>query len=180
MVSALAEIGDATQLLATKLARRFGRPLPVLLGIAAAALINASVAAAAGAMLGRTLPPRAADLLLALSLLMIAGGALFRAKPRDTAKDWHLGAFGTSLLAFLILAFGDKGQLATAAFAARGHAPALVAAGAVAGTVIANVPAVLLGPEFGQLVPVVAIRRGVAGLLGVAGLWLGLSALLLV
>jgi putative Ca2+/H+ antiporter (TMEM165/GDT1 family) len=47
-VVALGEMGDKTQLLAFLLAARFKRPLPVILGILAATLVNHACAGALG------------------------------------------------------------------------------------------------------------------------------------
>jgi len=43
---AIAEIGDKTQLLAIVLAARFRRPVPIILGILCATILNRSLAAA--------------------------------------------------------------------------------------------------------------------------------------
>jgi putative Ca2+/H+ antiporter (TMEM165/GDT1 family) len=48
-VVALAEIGDKTQLLAFILAARFKKPIPIILGILAATLVNHGLAGALGA-----------------------------------------------------------------------------------------------------------------------------------
>ena len=48
-VVALAEIGDKTQLLAFILAARFKKPVPIVLGILAATIINHGLAGALGA-----------------------------------------------------------------------------------------------------------------------------------
>ena len=45
---ALAEMGDRTQLLAVMLASRFRKPVPILLGIAAATIANHGLAALVG------------------------------------------------------------------------------------------------------------------------------------
>jgi putative Ca2+/H+ antiporter (TMEM165/GDT1 family) len=47
-VVAVAEIGDKTQLLAIVLAARFRRPVPIILGILAATLLNHAAAAGGG------------------------------------------------------------------------------------------------------------------------------------
>lgn len=49
-VVALAEIGDKTQLLAFILAARFKKPLPIILGILAATVINHGLAGALGCL----------------------------------------------------------------------------------------------------------------------------------
>ena len=48
-VVALAEMGDKTQLLAFILAARFKKPIPIILGILAATIINHGLAGALGA-----------------------------------------------------------------------------------------------------------------------------------
>lgn len=68
---------------------------------------------------------------------------------------------------------GDKTQIATAALAARDHDILLVAAGATAGMMIANMPAVLLGGAVTRAPPL-GIPRIAAALVSLA---LGLRAL---
>jgi Ca2+/H+ antiporter, TMEM165/GDT1 family len=48
VIVAVGEIGDKTQLLALVLAARFGRPVTIISAIAAATLINHSIAALVG------------------------------------------------------------------------------------------------------------------------------------
>ena len=52
-IVALAEMGDKTQLLALVLAARFRKPIPIILGILVATLLNHGVAGALGAWLDR-------------------------------------------------------------------------------------------------------------------------------
>ena len=56
-VVALAEMGDKTQLLAFILAARFKRPLPIILGILCATLLNHGMAGALGAWITSVLQP---------------------------------------------------------------------------------------------------------------------------
>ena len=57
-VVALAEIGDKTQLLAFILAARFKKPLPIILGILAATLVNHGLAGALGAWITASISPQ--------------------------------------------------------------------------------------------------------------------------
>ena len=180
LVAGLAEIGDPTQRLSTLLAHRFDNRAAVISGIAVAALINAALAAVGGALIGPTLPFRAISLLLGLALIVIAIGNMLPVRTKDTARDWRLGAFATSALAFLILSFGDKSQLAIAAFSARGGAPVSVALASATGIVAANLPAVLVPGDLAALLPLRAIRVVVGALFLVAGLWVALDALRLI
>lgn len=56
-VVALAEIGDKTQLLAFILAARFKKPVPIILGILAATIVNHGLAGALGAWITSTISP---------------------------------------------------------------------------------------------------------------------------
>ena len=56
-VVALAEIGDKTQLLAFILAARFKKPLPIIIGILAATVINHGLAGALGAWITSNISP---------------------------------------------------------------------------------------------------------------------------
>ena len=57
-VVAIAEIGDKTQLLAIVLAARFRQPLPIVLGILAATLLNHALAAGFGYLVAQWLTGR--------------------------------------------------------------------------------------------------------------------------
>lgn len=56
-VVALAEIGDKTQLLAFILATRFKKPIPIILGILLATIINHGLAGALGAWITTAVSP---------------------------------------------------------------------------------------------------------------------------
>ena len=71
-VVALGEIGDKTQLLALLLATRFRQPVPIVLGILVATLINHSAAAYAGAWVAALLGPDVMRWVLGLSFLAMA------------------------------------------------------------------------------------------------------------
>ena len=56
-IVALGEMGDKTQLLALLLAARFRRPVPIVLGILVATLVNHALAGAVGDWIARALGP---------------------------------------------------------------------------------------------------------------------------
>lgn len=175
-----AEIGDKTQLLVILLAVRFGRAGSILAGVALAALLNSLAAGYAGAIVHDLIGDRPLALFVAVALVSIGIGSYWPQRAEDTARDWKLGAFATSAVAFAILEFGDKTQFATLAFAARSDAPLLAALGATIGIVAANAPAAILGPAFLRSVPVRAIRYGAGAIFLIAGTWIALGALLLI
>ncbi len=56
-VVGLAEIGDKTQLLSLVLAARYRKPIPIVLGVLAATLVNHAASGALGAWLASVLRP---------------------------------------------------------------------------------------------------------------------------
>jgi putative Ca2+/H+ antiporter (TMEM165/GDT1 family) len=119
-VVALAEIGDKTQLLAFILAARFKKPVPIILGILAATLINHGLAGALGAWITSVVSPDIMRWVLGLSFLAMAAWTLIPDKIED--EETHiakkLGVFGATFVTFFLAEMGDKTQLATVALAA--------------------------------------------------------------
>ncbi len=68
-VVALAEVGDKTQLLAFILAARFKKPLPIILGILAATVINHGLAGALGAWITSEVSPEVLRWVLGTSFI---------------------------------------------------------------------------------------------------------------
>ena len=161
-VVALAEIGDKTQLLALVLAARFRKPVPIILGILVATLVNHALAGAAGAWVSSLIGPTAMRWILGVSFIAMALWTLVPDKI-DEEKDSapRLGVFGTTLVAFFLLEMGDKTQIATVALAAKYSSLAAVVAGTTLGMMLANVPAVLLGEVAAKKLPM-RIVHGIA------------------
>jgi putative Ca2+/H+ antiporter (TMEM165/GDT1 family) len=174
-VVALAEIGDKTQLLAFILAARFKKPLPIVLGILAATVVNHGLAGALGAWITSAVSPQVLRWVLGLSFL---GMAVWTLIPDDIDEDKtriasRLGVFGATLVTFFLAEMGDKTQIATVAMAAHYAAPLLVVIGTTAGMLIADVPAVFVGDRLAARIPmklVHAIAAAIFAALGVATL----------
>ncbi|MFW2831224.1 TMEM165/GDT1 family protein [Sphingomonas sp. ID0503] len=179
VVVALAEIGDKTQLLAIVLATRFKRPVPIIMGILAATLVNHFLAALIGSEVAGLLDGFWFRVVIAVSFIAMAAWALIPDKfdEERQAKPGRSGAFLTTLIAFFLVEMGDKTQLATVALGARYHAALAVTAGTTFGMMLANVPAVLFGNELIKRVPLNIVRILAALLFLVIGLWLLLKAL---
>ena len=154
-VVALAEIGDKTQLLALVLAARFGKPVPIVLGILVATLTNHFLAGALGAWLATVVGPPTMRWVLGVSFIAMAIWTLVPDKYEgdDQRAQPRLGVFGTTLVAFFLLEMGDKTQIATVALAARFPSLVSVVAGTTLGMMLANVPAVLLGEVAARKLP---------------------------
>ncbi len=178
-VVAVAEIGDKTQLLAIVLAARFRKPLPIILGILVATLLNHAAAAWLGVLVAHWLQGRAFQLLVGVAFVAMAAWALIPDKEdEDAASKSHGGVFLTTLVAFFLVEIGDKTQIATSLLAARFEALLLVTAGTTLGMMLANIPAVFLGEAATKVVPLKAVRIVAAVLFAVIGLWVLASAFL--
>jgi Ca2+/H+ antiporter, TMEM165/GDT1 family len=174
---ALAEIGDKTQLLAIVLAARFRRPLPIILGILAATLLNHAAAAALGVVVARLLSGQAFQAVVGLAFLAMAAWALVPDKEDDRAASRSAGGvFLTTLVAFFLVEIGDKTQIATSLLAARFGDVVLVTVGTTMGMMLANVPAVLLGEAATRAVPLRYVRIAAAVVFAVIGAWVLLAA----
>ena len=174
-VVALAEIGDKTQLLAFILAARFKKPLPIVLGILAATLVNHGLAGALGAWIMSVVSPGVLRWVLGLSFIGMAVWTLIpdKIEEEETQVAQHLGVFGATLVTFFLAEMGDKTQIATVAMAAHYGTPVLVIIGTTLGMLIADVPAVFVGDRLAARIPmklVHSIAAAIFALLGVATL----------
>src|SRR5262245_23036181 len=154
-IVALAEMGDKTQLLAFLLAARFRRPLPIILGILAATLLNHGIAGAFGAWIATVLTPVVLRWGVGLLFLAMAAWTLIPDKIEDeeTRTAVRLGVFGATFVTFFLAEMGDKTQIATVAMATQFSSVVLVIAGTTLGMLIADVPAVFLGQRFAERIP---------------------------
>lgn len=151
-VVALAEIGDKTQLLAFILATRFKKPVPIILGILCATIINHALAGAVGAWITTAISPYALRWILGISFIAMAIWTMIPDKIEEDEAPLgrKLGVFGATLVTFFLAEMGDKTQLATVALAAKSAFPITVVIGTTLGMMIADVPAVILGKKLGQ------------------------------
>ncbi len=174
-VVALAEIGDKTQLLAFILAARFKKPLPIILGILVATIVNHGLAGALGAWITSAVSPEILRWVLGVSFIGMAIWTLIPDKIEDeeTQVAKRLGVFGATLITFFLAEMGDKTQIATIAMAAHYGTPVLVVIGTTLGMLIADVPAVFIGDKLSAKIPmklVHSIAAAIFALLGVATL----------
>ena len=171
-VVAIAEIGDKTQLLAFVLAARFRKPVPIILGILLATLVNHGLAGALGSWFKEAIGGGGLRWVLGLSFIGMAVWALIpdRMQADEAETPKRLGVFGATLVAFFFAEMGDKTQLATIAMAARYAAPVEVVLGTTLGMMIANVPAVFAAHRLVDRMPMKIIRAIAAALFAALGL----------
>jgi putative Ca2+/H+ antiporter (TMEM165/GDT1 family) len=180
-VVALAEIGDKTQLLTIVLAAKFRKPLPIILGILCATLLNHAAAAFLGYFIAKWLSGQIFQIVVGVAFIAMAGWALIPDKEDESAADRSKrGVFLTTLVSFFFVEIGDKTQIATSLLAARFHQVAMITAGTTLGMMLVNVPAVLLGEAATRVVPLNIVRMVAAGVFALIGLWVLASAFQLV
>ena len=169
-VVALGEMGDKTQLLAVLLAARFKRPIPIVLGILAATLVNHGLAGAVGGWVATALGP---DLLRWIIGVSVIGMALWMLIPdkidENEAAGARFGVFATTLVSFFLAEMGDKTQIATVALAARYNDLVAVVAGTTLGMLLADVPAVFLGDRVAKLVSMKLVHGIAAAIFAALG-----------
>ncbi|MDF0604279.1 TMEM165/GDT1 family protein [Neisseriaceae bacterium TC5R-5] len=154
-IVALAEIGDKTQLLALLLASRYKKPIPIIMGIFAATLLNHFAAAMVGQWLMNQVGVDIMRWILGGSFIIMAIWMMIPDKLDDNNRLLErFGVFGTTCIAFFLAEMGDKTQIATVALSARfPEALIAVVAGTTLGMMLANVPAVLLGEVAAKKLP---------------------------
>ena len=171
-VVALAEIGDKTQLLAFILAARFKKPVPIILGILAATVVNHGLAGALGAWITAVVSPEIMRWALGLSFIGMAVWTMIPDKIEDeeTQIAQRFGVFGATLITFFLAEMGDKTQIATVALAAHYAAPLMVVIGTTLGMLIADVPAVLAGDKLSTKIPMKLMHSIAASIFAILGL----------
>ena len=174
-VVALAEIGDKTQLLAFILAARFKKPVPIILGILAATIVNHGLAGALGAWITSAVSPETLRWVLGLSFVGMAIWTMIpdKIEEEETQVALRFGIFGATLITFFLAEMGDKTQISTVAMAAHFTSPLMVVIGTTLGMLIADVPAVFAGDQLANKIPmrlVHSIAAAIFALTGVATL----------
>jgi putative Ca2+/H+ antiporter (TMEM165/GDT1 family) len=171
-VVALAEMGDKTQLLAFILAARFKKPVPIILGILLATLVNHGLAGALGAWITSVISPDTMRWVLGLSFIGMAVWTLIpdKIEEEETQVALKLGVFGATLVTFFLAEMGDKTQIATVALAAHYAAPLMVVIGTTLGMLIADVPAVFVGNKFAAKIPMKLVHSIAAAIFAIMGL----------
>jgi len=162
-IVALAEMGDKTQLLALLLAARFRKPVPILIAILLATIINHGVSAALGQWVTTVVPETVLLWVLALGFIAMAAWMLIPDElgdETDSINKWQkYGVFGATFVLFFLAEIGDKTQIATVALAARFDSLFWVMAGTTLGMMIANAPAVFAGNKLAHKLPIALIHK---------------------
>ncbi|MFM2035724.1 MAG: hypothetical protein RL459_989 [Pseudomonadota bacterium] len=171
-VVTLAEIGDKTQLLAFILAARFKKPVPIILGILVATLVNHGLAGALGAWITSAVTPDVLRRVLGLSFIGMAVWTMIpdKIEEEETQVAKRFGVFGATLITFFLAEMGDKTQIATVAMAAHYPSPLLVVMGTTLGMLIADVPAVFVGDKLAARIPMKLVHSIAAAIFAILGI----------
>jgi putative Ca2+/H+ antiporter (TMEM165/GDT1 family) len=172
-VVGLAEIGDKTQLLSLLLAAKFRRPIPIMLGVLAATVVNHAGAGGIGTLLAHVLNPQILNWAIVASFALMAIWIVIPDKVdedgiRETAR--RTSVFLTTVVTFFIAEMGDKTQIATIALAAQFQDFFGVVSGTTVGMMAANIPAIYLGSRFADRLPAKAVHTVAAGIFAVLGI----------
>ncbi len=177
----VAELGDKTQLLVLVLANRFRRPLSVALGMVLAFVGSHFLAAFGGAWLDRLIPDDLLSWLVGLGFLALGVWAFVAREPEGLMPARPLNAGGvllTTWLAFSVVEFADKSQLATLGLSAALAPMWAVATGAVLGATLVNLPVIWIGHHLTPGQPLEWARRLAALVFLVIGLWILIAQIL--
>ncbi len=155
----VSEMGDKTQLLALVLAVRFRKPVPIMLGILLATLLNHALASYVGKFITSYV---SADALRWALAVMFIGFGLWILMPdkNEGYEDNHgWGPLLTTTVAFFFAEMGDKTQMATVALGAKFAVPVRVTFGTTVGMLVADGLAVNFGHKFTERVPMKLVNR---------------------
>ncbi|BDU35544.1 MULTISPECIES: TMEM165/GDT1 family protein [Vibrio] len=156
----LAEIGDKTQLLSLILASRYRKPVPIVMAIFLATLLNHALAAWLGVVVADHLSQEVLRWVVVLSFLAMALWVLIPDNMEEEESVSFRGPFIASFIAFFIAEIGDKTQVATSILGAQfSEHLMIVILGTTVGMMLANVPVVIFGKLSGDKLPFVTIRR---------------------
>ncbi|WP_312327045.1 TMEM165/GDT1 family protein [Acinetobacter sp.] len=162
-IVALAEMGDKTQLLALLLAARFRKPVPILVAILLATLINHGLSAVLGQWVTRVIGPEVLLWIVSIGFIAMAVWMLIPDELGDenaSINKWQkFGVFGATFILFFLAEIGDKTQIATVALAARFDSVFWVMLGTTLGMMLANAPAVFLGDKLANRLPISLIHK---------------------
>lgn len=164
------EMGDKTQLLALVLAARFRKPVPIMLGILVATLLNHALASYVGSFITHFVSPEILKWILAATFIGFGLWILIPDKDEGLKEGRNWGPFLTTLVAFFLAEMGDKTQLATVALGAQFASPVLVTFGTTLGMMVADGLAVFFGHRFTGRISMTLVHRISCALFILSGL----------
>ncbi|GAB4015122.1 MAG: TMEM165/GDT1 family protein [Bdellovibrio sp.] len=172
LLVAVSEIGDKTQLLSLILAARYKKPIPIILGIFIATILNHGLASYIGEFVFTHIPANLHSWILGIAFIGFGFWILIPDKEEEIDEKENRGAFLATLVLFFLAEMGDKTQLATIALGGKYLDTVSVSIGSTFGMLAANIPAVFMGDKILKIVPLKYIRWGASALFILFGLWI--------
>lgn len=169
------EMGDKTQLLALVLAARFKKPVPIMLGILVATLLNHALASYVGSYITHFVSPDILKWILATTFIGFGIWILIPDQDEGLKDNHDWGPFLTTLVAFFLAEMGDKTQLATVALGAQFASPLLVTIGTTIGMLLADGLAVFFGHKFTDKISMPWVHRISCALFILSGIIIALG-----
>jgi putative Ca2+/H+ antiporter (TMEM165/GDT1 family) len=168
---AVGELGDKTQLLSLILATRLRKPVPIIMGIFVATLVNHLIACLVGEWVSTLITPHILRWVLGISFLAVAAWALIPDKmDENVTTQGNYGVFVLTMVTFFLAEMGDKTQIIALALAAKYDALISVVAGTTIGMMLVNVPTVLLAERAMKWIPLKAVRIAAAIIYAILGI----------
>lgn len=171
---ALVGLGGRDQLLVARLGAQMGQSAGLLAIGSLVSILTACVMATAGSAMAGMLSVSAKTMLLAFALL---AAALDCAWPRKQARLREpTRSLGAIAIVLIFRQFTDAARFLVFALAVGLPSVWLAAAGGAIGGIVALGMAFAMGADFERQVPLRALRLTLSALLGMAALFVGLSA----
>ena len=168
---AIGELGDKTQLLCLVLATRLRKPVPIVLGVFVATLVNHLLACLFGEWASGLLTPAVLRWVLGLSFLAVAVWALVPERMDEglSTRSAH-GVFMVTAVTFFLAEMGDRTQIVAVALAARYRDLLPVVSGTTLGMMLVNIATVIFAERATRFLPMRWIRLTAALLYTLLGL----------
>ncbi len=155
----ISEMGDKTQLLALVLTAKFRKPIPIMMGILVATLLNHALASYVGSFITLYVSADILKWILAATFIGFGLWMLIPDKDEGFNDKYSWGPFLTTTVTFFLAEMGDKTQLATVALGAKYSAPLMVTIGTTLGMLGADGIAVFFGQKFTHKIKMSLVHR---------------------
>ena len=171
---ALTSFGGRDQLLVADLSARQGQRVGLLLVGCIIAVLTAGAMALSGQYIASMLPSAGKTMLVAFALLAATFELAWPVKTKKPEEPTY--SLGATAIVMLARQVGDGSRFLIFAFAAWSGTPWFAAAGGAVGGIIAIAAGWAMAEDLQAVLPVKLMRRALAGIVLVVGVYVALSA----